>query len=76
MLGGGSQNEFLNELTARATGLPVVRAGTEGSTVGNFAVQLATLEAQESPKVAYWAAILAETVESLRAAAASERGQG
>ncbi len=44
IMGGGSQNEFLNRLTAEATGLPVLRVGTECSTVGSFAVQLATLE--------------------------------
>jgi rhamnulokinase len=44
IMGGGSQNEFLNRLTAEATGLPVCVVGTECSTVGNFAVQLATLE--------------------------------
>jgi rhamnulokinase len=44
VMGGGSQNELLNRLTAKATGLQVVRIGTECSTVGNFAVQLAALE--------------------------------
>jgi rhamnulokinase len=44
MMGGGSQNDFLNRLTAKATGLEVLKAGTECSTLGNFAVQLATLE--------------------------------
>lgn len=44
VMGGGSQNELLNRLTAEATGLQVIRAGAECSTVGNFAVQLATLE--------------------------------
>ena len=44
IMGGGSQNEFLNRLTAKATGLEVRKAGTECSTLGNFAVQLATLE--------------------------------
>jgi rhamnulokinase len=42
VMGGGSQNELLNRLTAEATGLKVIRAGTECSTIGNFAVQLAT----------------------------------
>jgi rhamnulokinase len=74
IFGGGSQNEFLNELTAKATGLPVVRGGTEGSTIGNFAVQLATLEPEESPKVAYWAGILEETRETPRTPAESEKG--
>jgi rhamnulokinase len=44
VMGGGSQNELLNRLTAKATGLQVVRIGTECSTVGNFAVQLTALE--------------------------------
>jgi rhamnulokinase len=44
IMGGGSQNTFLNRLTAEATGLEVYRVGTECSTIGNFAVQLATLE--------------------------------
>jgi rhamnulokinase len=54
ILGGGSQNSLLNRLTEEATGLEVVRAGTECSTVGNFAVQLATLErASEKPLAAH-----------------------
>jgi rhamnulokinase len=44
VMGGGSQNELLNRITAEATGLQVIRAGVECSTVGNFAVQLAALE--------------------------------
>ncbi|HEY0309073.1 MAG TPA: FGGY-family carbohydrate kinase, partial [Acidobacteriaceae bacterium] len=58
IMGGGSQNELLNRLTAEATGLEVCRAGTECSTAGNFAVQLAALE-RESATCA-WAARLAE----------------
>lgn len=50
IMGGGSQNEFLNRLTAQATGLEVHRVGTECSTVGNFAVQLATLEQTPGPR--------------------------
>jgi rhamnulokinase len=44
IVGGGSQNTFLNRLTAEATGFAVHRGSTESSTIGNFAVQLATLE--------------------------------
>jgi rhamnulokinase len=59
IMGGGSQNEFLNRLTAEATGLEVRRVGTECSTVGNFAVQLAALESTPGPRPsAHWAAIL------------------
>ena len=61
IMGGGSQNELLNRLTAEATGLQVIRAGTECSTLGNFAVQLAALE-PHSPTLtrptAAWAARL------------------
>ncbi len=58
IMGGGSQNALLNRLTAEATGLEVRRAGTECSTVGNFAVQLAALEGGKPPdrkQVAKWA---------------------
>lgn len=62
IMGGGSQNEMLNRLTAEATGLEVRRAGTECSTLGNFAVQLAALErepaAGQRALVASWAARL------------------
>jgi rhamnulokinase len=44
VVGGASQNDFLNRLTAEATGLEVFRGAAESSTVGNFAVQLAVLE--------------------------------
>jgi len=55
IMGGGSQNEFLNRLTAEATGLEVCRAGTECSTLGNFAVQLSALEHESA---SHWAARL------------------
>jgi rhamnulokinase len=55
IMGGGSQNEFLNLLTAEATGLPVCRVGTECSTVGNFAVQLAALDGGSASE---WAKVL------------------
>lgn len=44
VVGGGSRNDYLNELTAKATGLPVERCAVESSTLGNFAVQWARLE--------------------------------
>jgi rhamnulokinase len=48
VVGGGSRNEFLNELTAQASGLPVERCSPESSTLGNFAVQCARLESPEA----------------------------
>ena len=44
VVGGGSQNEYLNALTADATGLPVQRCSAESSTLGNFAIQWARIE--------------------------------
>lgn len=41
ILGGGSQNKLLTELTAMRTGLTVETGATESSTIGNLAVQLA-----------------------------------
>jgi rhamnulokinase len=47
VVGGGSRNEFLNALTAQACGLPLQRCSAESATLGNFAVQWASLENQE-----------------------------
>ena len=47
ILGGGSRNTLLSKLTGQATGLPVSAGEAEGSTLGNFAVQLAALEAED-----------------------------
>ena len=60
IVGGGSLNHFLNRLTERATGLEVFCGVAESSTIGNFAIQLATLEGQpNAPKrIAHWAHIL------------------
>lgn len=48
IVGGGSRNEFLNSLTAQASGLAVERCSPESSTLGNFAVQCARLESPRS----------------------------
>ena len=44
VVGGGSQNEYLNALTAQSTGLAVQRCSVESSTLGNFALQWARIE--------------------------------
>ncbi len=49
ILGGGSRNTLLSRLTEESTGLPVVRGEAEGSTLGNFAVQLAAHDANTMP---------------------------
>jgi len=71
IVGGGNQNTFLNRLTQEATGLKVFRGSPESSTVGNFAVQLATLEGSRDDStgvyagpVARWAGLLLEALEA------------
>jgi len=62
ILGGGSRNRLLTELTAQRTGLPVETGNAESSTIGNFAVQLAASEnvgsRLEAEDVRRWAALL------------------
>ncbi len=62
IVGGGSLNQFLNKLTANATGLELICGVAESSTVGNFAVQLAALEdaGKSRERIAYWAGVLTE----------------
>ena len=57
IVGGGSLNQFLNRLTSEATGLEIFCGVAESSTIGNFAVQLASLEGKpNSPaRIAHWA---------------------
>jgi rhamnulokinase len=52
ILGGGSRNALLSRLTEESTGLPVFAGEAEGSTLGNFAVQLAASEAGGTPSPA------------------------
>ncbi|HUK23755.1 MAG TPA: rhamnulokinase family protein [Terriglobales bacterium] len=68
IVGGGSRNALLNELTARATGLEVIPGAVESATLGNFAVQLAALSHDDTAAVgvstaalAHWAHRLAES---------------
>jgi len=57
IVGGGSLNQFLNRLTAESTGLELSCGVAESSTIGNFAVQLATLEGSRNSaaRIAHWA---------------------
>jgi len=65
ILGGGSRNQMLSQLTAESTGLPVSAGEAEGSTLGNFAVQLASAQSSKrnaplsAAKVRGWAKLLA-----------------
>jgi rhamnulokinase len=70
VVGGASQNDFLNRLTEKATGLKVFRGSAESSTVGNFAVQLAVLQGRgdavagaDAEQVSQWAALFVASME-------------
>jgi rhamnulokinase len=70
VVGGGSQNEFLNRLTEEATGLELRRGSPESSTVGNFAVQMAALEGSRegengvsAEQVSQWAGLFVSALE-------------
>jgi rhamnulokinase len=60
VVGGGSLNPLLNRLTAEVTGLPLSCGVVESSTIGNFAVQLASLEGalNARERTRHWARIL------------------
>lgn len=61
IVGGGSQNVFLNELTARAVGVPVTAGPTEGTAIGNLLSQM--LSAGEIPSVPAARALLCASFE-------------
>jgi len=43
IIGGGSQNEYLNQLTAKECGLTVFAGPTEGTALGNIACQMISM---------------------------------
>ncbi len=65
VVGGGSLNSLLNRLTAEATGLPLSCGVVESSTIGNFAVQLASLEGalHVRDRIRHWAKLLTSSAE-------------
>ena len=70
VVGGGSQNDYLNRLTKEATGLELFRGAAESSTVGNFAVQMAVLEGSRdavtgayAEQVSRWAGLFVTALE-------------
>lgn len=52
IVGGGSNAEYLNRLTAKATGVPVYAGPTEATAIGNVAAQMITAGELEGLKAA------------------------
>lgn len=49
VIGGASRNQLLADLTSARSGLPVTCGHPESSTIGNFAMQLASDEGDDGP---------------------------
>jgi rhamnulokinase len=70
VVGGASQNDYLNRLTKETTGLELFRGAAESSTVGNLAVQMAVLEGSSdamtgayAEQVSRWAGLFVAALE-------------
>src|SRR5882762_4433707 len=72
IVGGGSQNTLLNRFTADLTGLEVVLGSVESTTIGNFAIQLATLDNHSVPAQGASADAIAEWAKRLAACAVKQ----
>jgi rhamnulokinase len=77
IVGGGSRNRLLNRLTAERTGLEVIAGATEGTTIGNFAIQMAALAGDWNETTGVFASSVSKYVEKITAgslALSAERG--
>jgi rhamnulokinase len=67
IVGGGSKNTLLNELTARATKLEVITCSAESATIGNLAIQLSALAGDYSEEIGVRASSVANWADFLMA---------
>jgi rhamnulokinase len=77
IVGGGSRNRLLNRLTAERTGLEVIAGATEGTTIGNFAIQMAALAGDWNETTGVFASSVSKYVEKITTgsmALSAERG--
>ena len=65
IVGGGSRNRLLNRLTGERTGLEVITGATEGTTIGNFAIQMAALAGDWNHTTGVSAVSVAKAVEKI-----------
>lgn len=67
IVGGGCQDGYLNERTARATGLPVYAGPVEGTAIGNLIVQMIDAGEYENLQAARDAIRLSIEIKEIRA---------
>lgn len=67
IVGGGARNELLNRLTGELTGFEILVGSPESSTIGNFAIQLASLAGDYTPSTGVNHAIVAKWCGALAA---------
>jgi len=65
IVGGGSQNALLNQVTGQRTGLQIIIGSPESTTIGNFAIQLAALRQNRESSVGVSAKAVATWAEQI-----------
>ena len=65
MVGGGSQNALLNQVTGQRTGLEIILGSVESTTIGNFAIQMAALQQNRNSSVGVSAKAVATWAEQI-----------
>ena len=65
IVGGGSQNALLNQVTRQRTGLEIILGSAESTTIGNFAIQLAALQQTRNSSVGVSATAVATWAEQI-----------
>lgn len=76
IVGGGSRNRLLNQLTADRTGLEVTIGATESTTIGNFAIQMACFDSDWKSSSGVTARSVAKWAELITANAGSVAKSG
>ncbi len=65
IVGGGSQNALLNQITGQRTGLEIILGSAESTTIGNFAVQMAALQEDQASSTGITAKAVAGWAEQI-----------
>jgi len=65
IVGGGSQNALLNQITRQRTGLEIILGSVESTTIGNFAIQMAALQQNRDSSIGVSATSVASWAEQI-----------